>query len=211
MLVQFNGAKLDVFYISDVEGDELSVIGSGIGYYNADLHALSHKQTPELSHHMVASNKIARNAAASEAKNLGFEVICNEECLYEDIFSLAPKLVQKILDGNKGVYIFGGEPTVKLPKIAGIGGRNQSLALAMAEHIYGHDDITIIVAGTDGTDGPTHAAGAIVNGKSFSNPKAALKALEMADANTYLKTIGALFVCAPTGTNVMDIIIAIKK
>lgn len=210
LLSQFNGTKLDIFYISDVEGDDLSVIGSGIGFYDADLHLLSaHK--PQVSSYNVASNAVARNAVAAQAVRDEFKVIYNQECLYDDIFNLAPQLAKMLIAGERGVYIFGGEPTVNLPRIAGNGGRNQSLGLAIAQHIYGHDDIIFIVAGTDGTDGPTKAAGAIIDGTTFSDAVAGKAALKAADAGTYLAQHDALYTCGPTGTNVMDVIIAIKS
>ena len=209
LLSHFNGAALDVFYISDVEGDELSVIGSGIGFYDEDLLQLRAEKT-RVASHIVASNALARAAVERAAVDDGFEVICNDECLYDDVFELAPKLVKRVIDGEAGVYIFGGEPTVNLPPLPGNGGRNQSLGLAMAEHIYGRDDIEIIVAGTDGTDGPTDAAGAIVDGETFSDAAGARLALEKADAGGYLFVHDGLYKCGPTGTNVMDIIIAIK-
>lgn len=209
LLSHFNGTSLDIFYISDVEGDELSVIGSGIGFYDEDLYRLR-VEKPQVASHIVASNALARAAVERAAIAEGLQVICNQECLYDDIFELAPKLVKRIIDGEAGVYIFGGEPTVNLPPLPGNGGRNQSLGLAMAEHIYGRDDVDIIVAGTDGSDGPTDAAGAIVDGRTFSDAVAARLALDKADAGGYLAGHDGLFKCGPTGTNVMDIIVAIK-
>lgn len=210
LLSHFKGAKLDILYISDVEGDELSVIGSGIGFYDEDLHTLS-AQKPQIASHIVGSNALARQAVANKAKADGYDVIYNEEWLYDDIFNVAAHLSKCIIEGAAGVYIFGGEPTVNLPPLPGNGGRNQSLGLAMAEYIYGQDDIEIIVAGTDGTDGPTDAAGAIIDGQTFSDKDAAITALEKADAGSYLAAHDALYKCGPTGTNVMDIVIAIKS
>lgn len=210
LLNHFAGARLDIFYISDVEGDDLSVVGSGIGYYDQDLHLLrAHK--PQVNVHIVGSNQLARLAVEQAAIADGMRVICNEECLYDDVFSLAPKIARRLMDGDAGVYIFGGEPTIILPPLPGNGGRNQSLGLAISQHIYGRDDIELIVAGTDGTDGPTEAAGAIVNGTTFSDSDAALTAQKRANAGSYLAAHNALFTCGPTGTNVMDIIVAIKN
>ena len=94
-----------------------------------------------------------------------------------------------------------------LPDKPGRGGRNQSLALALAEHIAGRDDISILVAGTDGTDGPTTAAGGLVDGGTWHEDARA--ALERADAGSFLEAHDALFVTGPTNTNVMDLVIAI--
>ncbi|MGL1920755.1 MAG: DUF4147 domain-containing protein [Hyphomicrobiales bacterium] len=209
LLSHFTGARLDIFYISDVEGDALSVVGSGIGYYDEELHLLSAAK-PIVNSYNIASNAIARAAVENAVIADGHEVICNEECLYDDVYALAPQLAKRLIDGEKGVYIFGGEPTIILPPLPGNGGRNQSLGLALAEQLYGHENIELIVAGTDGTDGPTQAAGAIVDGTTFSDVEAAKTALRKASAGDYLAEHDALFTCGPTGTNVMDIMIAIK-
>ena len=66
---------------------------------------------------------------------------------------------ESLASAQPGIYIWGGEPTVILPDNPGQGGRNQSLALAISEHLLGKTNITLLVAGTDGSDGPTEAAG----------------------------------------------------
>ncbi len=103
----------------------------------------------------------------------------------------------------------GGEPTIILPECPGQGGRNQSLALAVSEYLAGTDNITLLVAGTDGSDGPTAAAGGMVDGNTFARADAARVALENADAGRYLAAQDCLFVTGPTNTNVMDLAIAI--
>ena len=67
----------------------------------------------------------------------------------------------------------------------------------------------MLVAGTDGTDGPTAAAGGLVDSKTWADPESARQALDRADAGTYLKQHESLFVTGPTNTNVMDLAIAI--
>ena len=69
-------------------------------------------------------------------------------------------------------------------------------------------DISVLVAGTDGTDGPTSAAGGLIDGTTWSQTTAS-DALRRADAGTYLEQCGALFSTGPTNTNVMDLLIAI--
>ena len=96
-----------------------------------------------------------------------------------------------------------------LPDDPGRGGRNQSLALALAEYIAGQENVSLLVAGTDGTDGPTTAAGGLVDGQTWSDPDAARMALQNADAGSYLEQHDSLFVTGPTNTNVMDLVIAI--
>ncbi len=201
LIEAFHGAEIRVYAISDVEGDSIEVIGSGLGDCScAEARASSR---------IIASNQIARAQAAGRASRLGLTVRVNEETLYGDIFELAPRIGLKLQDAEPGVYIWGGEPTVMLPDNPGRGGRNQSLALALAEHIAGRDDISLLVAGTDGTDGPTDAAGGLVDGNAWQDENAATMALERADAGTYLERQGALFVTGPTNTNVMDLVIAI--
>src|SRR4030067_2661369 len=110
--------------------------------------------------------------------------------------------------------LFGGETTVTV-KGGGLGGRNQELALAFAIEIEGRDGITLLSAGTDGTDGPTDAAGAIVDSGTISLAKrygvdAALY-LENNDSYHFFKRLDSLsgerhhLLTGPTGTNVMDV------
>jgi len=203
LLARFSGAEIRVYAISDVEGDSISTIGSGIG----DCHRTLVKATSSI----IASNQIARERAVETAESLGLEVRQNQETLYDDVFKLADLIGNKLRDAAPGVYIWGGEPTIMLPECPGQGGRNQSLALAISQHLVGKDNISLLVAGTDGTDGPTEAAGGIVDGNTFARADAARVALEHADAGSYLAEQGCLFVTGPTNTNVMDLAIAIVE
>jgi len=191
-------ARVTTLAISDVEGDDLLAIGSGIG-------AATPSHSFEFRADIVASNQIARQAAAAVAID---PIVANEECLYDNVTALAPRLGERLRAGPSGLYIFGGEPTVVLPENPGRGGRNQALALMMAKEIAGRDDIEILVAGTDGTDGPTGDAGGWVDGKTWGPGTA--DALARADAGTYLAAHDALLTSGPTGTNVMDVMIARK-
>ena len=200
LIERFPGRQIRVYAISDVEGDSVAVIGSGLG----DTNLLSDKGASRI----IASNKIARQAAASKAEQLGLTVIENSETLYGDIYELADRLGPFIANALPGVYLFGGEPIVTLPEHPGRGGRNQSLALALSAHIAGRDDISVLVAGTDGTDGPTSAAGGLIAGTTWSETTAS-DALRRADAGTYLEQCGGLFTIGPTNTNVMDLAVVI--
>jgi hydroxypyruvate reductase len=201
LIAAFKGAEVRVYAISDVEGDAIDTIGSGLG----DCHRASVMATSRV----VASNRIAREHAARKALKLGLEVRFNEETLYGDVFELAATLGETLRYATPGVYLWGGEPTVILPPEPGRGGRNQSLALAISERISGMDNVTLLVAGTDGTDGPTTAAGGIVDGATWCDPGDARTALQQADAGCYLEKHDALFITGPTNTNVMDLVIAI--
>ena len=203
LLQQFPGAEIRVYAISDVEGDSISTIGSGIGD--------CHRASARVNSSVIASNQIAREKAVEKAISLGYEVKKNEESLYGDVFELARVIGAELTHALPGVYIRGGEPTVILPHNPGRGGRNQSLALALSEYLSGIDNISLLVAGTDGSDGPTTAAGGLVDGNTFNQAVAARKALQNADAGTYLEQQGDLFVTGPTNTNVMDLAIAIVE
>jgi glycerate 2-kinase len=110
--------------------------------------------------------------------------------------------------GGRLCLIAGGETTVTV-KGGGLGGRNMELALAFALELKGTSGITLLSAGTDGTDGPTDAAGAIVDGETMT--KAAAKGLDPEDylnrndSYSFFKAVGGLLMTGPTGTNVMDI------
>jgi glycerate 2-kinase len=201
LVKEFSGVEIRVYAISDVQGDSISIIGSGLG----DCHRAQVKANSTI----IASNQISRTKAEATAASLGLSIKLNEETLYGDVFDIAKKIGAVLESAEPGVYIWGGEPTIILPKNPGQGGRNQSLALALSEHIAGRDDITILVAGTDGTDGPTNAAGGIVDGHTFADPKLVLDSLQRADAGSYLLKQNNLLVTGPTNTNVMDLAIVI--
>ena len=199
LLAGFGGARVTTLALSDVEGDGINVIGSGIG-------AVPEGAPFEAVCQIVASNAIARAAVAAASP---WPVIANDEVLYDNVAQLAPKLGQTLRDGAPGLYVFGGEPVVNLPENPGRGGRNMALGLALAREIAGQPGIQILVAGTDGTDGPTDAAGALIDGNTWDNSGA--DALAAADAYPWLETRGALVKTGPTGTNVMDLAIALKS
>ena len=199
LLAGFMGDRVTTLAISDVEGDALDVIGSGIGSVSGD-------PAFTFSPHIVASNQIAREAAVNAA---GQHATDHGELLYDDITRLAPRIAKLLLEATPGVHVIGGEPTVVLPPNPGQGGRNQALALLLAREIVGIDGLEILVAGTDGTDGPTDAAGAIIDGRTWQ--PSAQAALDRADAGRWLETHGSLLKTGPTGTNVMDLIIARKS
>lgn len=201
LLAQFRGNEARVYALSDVQGDALAVIGGGIGDPS--------RASAKLLARVVASNAVARCAAAAEAERLGFTVRVNEESLYKDVTTVAGEITQRLTVGASGVYIWGGEPTIELPPHPGTGGRNQSLALAIARQIRGASGISVLVAGTDGTDGPTEYAGAHVDGETVDVPGEADVALANAHAGEFLARRQCLFKSGPTNTNVMDLVVAI--
>ncbi len=201
LLDAFNGKTAKVIAISDVEGDSIDVIGSGIGAY--------HGENPNISISIAASNEVARHAIQQLAGALDIPVIENAENLYGDATEVADRVFDSINQGPAGLHIFGGEPTCLLPENPGRGGRNQHLALMLANLIRGRNDLSILVAGTDGTDGPTGDAGGLVTGQTVEGDISEF--LQSADSGSYLDQRGALFTTGPTGTNVMDIMLVLKS
>lgn len=114
--------------------------------------------------------------------------------------------------GAKRCLIWGGETTVSV-KGNGKGGRSQEVALAAAEKISGSGNIVILSAGSDGTDGPTDAAGGIVDGLTWGKIRSVsrdpVEMLENNDSYNALELAGALLKTGPTGTNVNDLVIAL--
>lgn len=203
LLSEFSGSRVLVLAISDVSGDSIAVIGSGLGAKGDYAGAYECR--------IVASNAIAREAVADCARADGHRVISNEESLYGDVGEVARRIAQQVGDGPPGFYIFGGEPTVILPDNPGQGGRNQALALMLARAFSGQVGLCCLVGGTDGNDGPTTAAGGIVDGTTYRAAAGAGAALAAADSGTYLREVSAVLETGPTGTNVMDLAIVLKS
>jgi hydroxypyruvate reductase len=151
---------------------------------------------------------VARAAVVRAAQRRGLVVQGNHEALHDDLYRLAATWGERLRAMAPGVMVLGGEPTVILPENPGRGGRNQALALALAREIAGDPGLTVIVGGTDGSDGPTDAAGGIVDGMTWG--VGAATALAAADSGRYLDAQGALLVTGPTGTNVMDLVVALR-
>ena len=205
LLARFSGKSALVLAISDVEGDDIAVIGSGIGMIPVS------RRADAMEADVIASNAIAREACARAADELGLEVIVSSENLYGDVFDIAEDLAETVKPGAPGLYIFGGEPTVVLPDSPGEGGRNQALAVALAREIAGAGDISALVAGTDGSDGPTGSAGGYVRARDWEQFSGGAVALAAADSANWLRKSGGLFVTGPTGTNVMDLMLVLKR
>jgi glycerate 2-kinase len=110
------------------------------------------------------------------------------------------------------VILAGGETTLPV-RGAGRGGRNQEFALVAALDLQGVDGISMLSAGTDGTDGPTDAAGAFVDGSTVAHARErgldTNDFLQRQDSYTLLDALGALHRTGPTGTNVMDLAIGL--
>ena len=163
---------------------------------------------------IVGNNKKALQAIKHQAVKLGFNAQIISAELSGEAREVAKSLANLALKTQKTspnlplFLISGGETTVTV-KGPGIGGRNTELALAFALEIAGKKGITLLSAGSDGTDGPTDAAGVIVNGDTVHKAKDLgldpERFLENNDSYNFFKKTGGLFITGPTGTNVMDI------
>jgi glycerate 2-kinase len=158
----------------------------------------------------VLSNKVAIDEAAIAATRAGFPVEVDCSCDDWDYDRAADHLIRRLREQRSRVsrvcLLSGGEVTVTV-RDAGVGGRNQQFALACAERISG-DDITILSAGTDGIDGNSPAAGAVVDGSTLcrAGGKAAVDhALAAFDAYPFFDALGDCVITGPTGNNLRDL------
>ncbi len=165
---------------------------------------------------MVASNIQALEAAEGEARRLGLQAMILSSFIEgetKEIARMHAALAMEVRASGHPMsapvcLITGGETTVTL-KGKGKGGRNQEFALAAGLDIAGMPDVVIFSAGTDGTDGPTDAAGAVVDGSTVERAKALglnpRAALDGNDAYPFFEKLGDLVITGPTRTNVMDV------
>ena len=165
---------------------------------------------------LIGNNQLALVAAKEKAQALGYNTLILSKSVEGEARSVAIDHVvsaRDVLSGSSPVrapacIISGGETTVTI-RGAGLGGRNQEFALAAALEIDGLEGIVALSGGTDGTDGPTDAAGGIVDGTTIQRARDkgldALSYLERNDSYPLLKTVGDLLVTGPTLTNVMDL------
>jgi len=165
---------------------------------------------------VIGSNRLALEAAAWEAKTRGFHPLILSSAIEGETREVARTHAQILrevaLSGHPvrspACILSGGETTVTV-RGKGKGGRNQEFALAAAFEIDGHRDLLVLSAGTDGTDGPTDAAGATATGETIR--RARLRGLDPAkhlaenDSYPFFDALGNLVKTGPTGTNVMDI------
>lgn len=165
---------------------------------------------------VIGNNRLAIDAAAHQARALGYEVLVLTSRLQGEAHQAAAALVsiaQETAETNRPIarpacLIAGGETTVTLHG-DGKGGRNQELALAAALQLGGWSAITLLAGGTDGIDGPTDAAGALADSQTLSRAQAqgldARAFLEHHDSYSFFAALDDLVITGPTGTNVMDL------
>lgn len=168
--------------------------------------------------HIIGSNLISLKNALLKAQELGFETHIVTDELQGD-FTLVADFILKTIGnyrqknpGKPTCLLFGGEPTVKVSG-SGTGGRNQHLALHLATKIGHGNAVTILCAGTDGTDGPTDAAGAVIDcstlaaaAKKCINPH---EFLANSDSYRFFQQVDGHIITGNTQTNVMDMVVVL--
>jgi glycerate 2-kinase len=232
-------AEVLCLILSDVIGDDPGTIGSGPTAPDpstlADAHEIlrrynipdpmpngSETAKPgdpvfnKVCNLIVGSNRAALEAAAHKARNLGFHTLLLATTISgetRDVASMHAAILREVcVSGNPAArpacILSGGETTVTL-RGAGKGGRNQEFALAAALEIADLDNVLVASLGTDGTDGPTDAAGAYADGsttvRAANSGFEAGRNLDSNDAYPLFEAIGDLLITGPTRTNVMDI------
>ena len=163
-------------------------------------------------HVTVLSNRTAVSAAAERARLHGFAVEIDNRCDDWDYARVADYLLGRVREMRRTVsrvcLLSGGEVTVTVGDDSGMGGRNQQFALYCAQKIEG-DAVTVLSAGTDGIDGNSPAAGAVVDGSTVARARQRgcdpAAALSQFDAFPLLESIGDAIVIGPTGNNVRDL------
>jgi glycerate 2-kinase len=229
--------------ISDVVGDDPAAIGSGptvpdpstaaqalatwerlgapVPAVTQHLRAAAQRPDPTPSPPpdpgafcLLATPRLAAEAAAAEARRLGYDTPTPQLGLTGEARHLGATLGARAREGSAQVerptcWLFAGESTVTL-RGDGLGGRNQELALAAAIELHGAAGAVLISLGTDGVDGPTDAAGARVDGDSLSRLRAAgvdaRAHLDRNDSHAALRASGDLVRLPTTHTNVADLL-----
>ena len=228
-------ARVEAVLLSDILGDPLDSIASGpvssdtatcadaltiaakYGLHiSPEAEACLHVETPkELSNvhaQVVGSVRELCHAAGEACERLGYETVFLTDRLdceaREAGRFLSAVLRSHASEGKKLAFLSGGETVVHLTG-KGLGGRNQELALAASEGLRGLRNACVICVGSDGTDGPTDAAGGYVDGDTFDELKgkgiSLHETLRNNDANHALRAVDGLIVTGPTGTNVNDL------
>ncbi len=191
--------------LSDVIGDSIATIASGMTNH------------PAAENILIGSNRQACEAVAQTATKLGYHPQIVTTTLAGEAQVRGRKIAREIATKPpKTVLIYGGETTVTIPpNCLGRGGRNQELALAAAiELSISTTPAWVTTLATDGTDGPTDAAGAVVNEHTIARSIAlgldAKLTLDRHDSYPFFEALGDLLRIGATGTNVADITIAIR-
>lgn len=222
--------------ISDVPGDDPAVIGSGLLHRTFGVGSEAGELPPrvrailsrvgkgpepqrreglEVPCRIVATVGDACRAAGASAAARGLRVRAGDGTFSGDAATLGRRFAAKVLaSAPRTFWAWGGESTVRLPSDPGRGGRNQHLALSAAMAIDGREDVWLLAAGTDGVDGGTEDAGAVVDGGSCARGRRAglepQDCLARADSGSFLEASGDLLHTGPTLGNVGDLVLGLS-
>ena len=234
-------AKVFSIVLSDILGDPLDMIASGpavpdtstcaqalaiVEKYHLQLSAaaqeLLRQETPKtldnVTTQITGSVRELCTAAAAACRELGYEPVLLTDrlcCEAREAGSFLGSIVRTHAgQGRKLAYLAGGETVVHLTG-KGLGGRNQELALAAAPALAGLAGCCVFSVGSDGTDGPTDAAGGYADGQTEAALQAAgldvFRTLADNDAYHALQAVGGLIITGATGTNVNDVAVALVE
>nr|WP_240739518.1 MOFRL family protein [Marinitoga lauensis] len=193
---------------------------------NEKIKKVLEKETPKeisnVQHIIIGSVRVACHSAVEKAKKMGYNTLLlttSLNCEAKEAGKFFANIAKEVLKSNNPVkkpcaIIAGGETVVSV-KGNGLGGRNQELSYSFALEIEGLNNVVFASVGTDGTDGPTDAAGGIVNGNTITvlRGKNLDPHIFLENNDTYngLEEAKALLKLGPTGTNVNDIMILLVK
>jgi glycerate 2-kinase len=199
-------ARLATLVLSDVAGDDPSLVGSGptVRGRRGDVVLV------------VGSNRLGLAAAAREAGRLGLSARPVRRRLSGAARSEGTRLARSASRLEPGrVLLAGGETTVTIRGACGRGGRNLELALGAALALDGSEDVGLLAAGSDGVDGSSRAAGAFADATTLARARRLgldpAAALDRHDTEPFFERLGDLLITGPTGTNVCDWVFAIRR
>ena len=234
-------ARVLAIVLSDVVGDRLDTIASGPAYPDSstvgdtlrlverydlvlsdDALAALRGETPKaldnVETHITGSVRALTASAAKACAELGYEPLVltsSLDCEAREAGAFLGAIARDQAEGDRSLaFVVGGETVVHL-RGTGLGGRNQELALAAAPAIAGLSDVCVVSVGSDGTDGPTDAAGGYTDGDTFASladqgidiPAV----LGQSDSYHALEACDGLIITGPTGTNVNDVAMALIR
>ncbi len=234
-------AQVYAVVLSDIIGDPLDMIASGPAYPDAStceqalrivegyglklsaqamdcLRIETPKTLSNVTTHVTGSVKQLCRSAAQTCRELGYEPVfltASLSCEAREAGAFLASIARDHQDTQRSLaFLCGGETVVHLTG-KGLGGRNQEIALGAAEGLAGCRNTCVFSVGSDGSDGPTDAAGGIADEHTLAQLQAAgldvRRVLADNDAYHALGAIGALIVTGPTGTNVNDLTVALIK
>lgn len=206
LAARLGGRPGRALFVSDVPEDDPAVIGSGLmGPAGSGDH---------ITRQVVASVDHAVAAVAQVGRGLGLTVHAPVRRFDDTAPRLAARFAHELSLTPAQLCVWGGESTIVLPDYPGKGGRNQHLALSAARLIAGHAQLMLLAVGTDGSDGVTGDAGALVDAETCARVSLAQldtdECLRAADSARALDASGDLVHTGPTGTNVGDLVIGLK-